>query len=198
MFNYIISQFEKPRGWFGKFLSFIMNISNKGMNNYLIKSIEPSKLNILEIGYGNGETIIKLAKKCKASNIYGIDISQDMYELASNKIKNLKLETNINLVVGDTIKIPYANNYFDIIYTTDTCYFWNNPEKVLNEIYRTLKKDGQFMNAYNRLYAKSISICKNEKNKIYTDEELIRTTTQVGFVKIKKIGFIQSVITFKK
>lgn len=196
----MISQFEKPRGWFGKFLSFIMNISNTRMNNYLIKNIESSNTNILEIGYGNGQTIIKLSKKCKISNIYGIDISPDMYELASNKIKNLKIESNVNLIVGDTAKLPYESNYFNTIYTTDTCYFWNNPEQVLKEIYRTLKKEGEFLNAYNQLYAKSIFICKKEKNKIYTNEELIRIATQVGFkvVKTKKIDFIQSAIIFKK
>ena len=199
----MISQFEKPRGLFGKFLSFIMNISNVRMNNYIIKSIEPSEMNILEIGYGNGQTIIKLSKKCKMANckmanIYGVDISPDMYELASNKIKNLKIESNVNLTVGDTSNLQYKDNFLDIIYTTDTCYFWNNPEQVLKEIYRTLKEGGQFINAYNQLYAKSISICKKESNKIYTNEELIKTATKVGFkvIKTKKIDFIQSIIIF--
>jgi demethylmenaquinone methyltransferase/2-methoxy-6-polyprenyl-1,4-benzoquinol methylase len=44
---------------------------------------------VLEIGFGTGESILLLAEKVgKTGEVYGVDISQKMYQLTVEKVKN--------------------------------------------------------------------------------------------------------------
>jgi ubiquinone/menaquinone biosynthesis C-methylase UbiE len=40
--------------------------------------------------------------------------------------------------------IPFEDESFDKIFTVNTIYFWQKPEKMLLEIYRVLKQNGNF------------------------------------------------------
>ena len=49
------------------------------------------------------------------------------------------------MVLGDGENIPYADNYFDVITVAYGVRNFENLEKGLSEILRTLKPDGQFI-----------------------------------------------------
>jgi len=53
-------------------------------------------------------------------------------------------KNNITFQVYDGEISPFKNNTFDKIFTVNTLYFWQQPIKMLNEIYRILKIDGVF------------------------------------------------------
>ena len=103
---------------------------------FLSNSIKSGKL--LEIGFGAGRVLESVIKNNKNIEIYGIDISNAMVELAKGNIK----DTKVNLIEGNIEKTEYKGNFFDIITCTGSFYLWDKPVKSLNEIFRILKKDG--------------------------------------------------------
>lgn len=196
MFNKMISLFEKPEGKMGKFISKMMNSSNRKMHKALIKKIDGTAENILEIGYGGGSMLKLLRKNFPSANLYGIDISKDMYEAA---LKNFKSDEKIFLSLGDCTAMNYDDNMFDFIITTDTCYFWTDAKKALSEISRVLKTNGTFGNAYNRMYAKCIQA--NRKNSaLYDNQKITDATGNFGLTisDTKKAGLTCNVLWFKK
>ncbi|MEE1003248.1 MAG: class I SAM-dependent methyltransferase [Acutalibacteraceae bacterium] len=148
---YIGSQFKKPRGFFGKCCCIVMNVINNAMYRRVLQYIDADeKTKILDIGYGNGYLINRIYKKY-SSIIYGIDISEDMKKEAEKRNEQGVKNGNIKLSVGDCCNCVYSDNFFDIITTVNTVYFWQSSEVGLAEMYRILKPNGVF---YNVVYTK--------------------------------------------
>ena len=101
------------------------------------KNIKGKK--ILDIGCGNCRNLIPF----KDNELYGIDFSKKMIKNAKKFCKNNKLK--VNLLVADATKIPFEDNYFDIVICISVLHHLNpqDVKKVLKEIYRILKKDGK-------------------------------------------------------
>lgn len=111
----------------------------------IIFSFLPFKKNlrILDWGCGCGYLTIPLAKEYEKYNleIHGCDISA----IAINKLKKYCNDNNINnisLKVSEEWKLPYPDDYFDAIVSSDVLGHVSEPRKSLSELYRVLKKDG--------------------------------------------------------
>ncbi|MFY7937258.1 MAG: ubiquinone/menaquinone biosynthesis methyltransferase, partial [Flavobacterium sp.] len=74
--------------------------------------------------------------------IIGLDISQGMLEVGKKKILDKKLESKIQMVLGDGEQIPYADNYFDVITIAYGVRNFENLDKGLSEVLRVLKPNG--------------------------------------------------------
>ena len=178
--NFISSQFSKPNGFFGNLIAHFMKISNKPLHDTLIENIDIKKTDIiLDIGFASGNVIEKLLNQ-NPKKIYGIDISEDMVNLAKKNLKNEIKNNKVELELGDVEKLPFNNDFFTKIYTINTVYFWNNSENALNEINRTLQIDGIF---YNLMVSKEgLTGSFTETNfKKYTIEEFENITKNAGF-----------------
>jgi methionine biosynthesis protein MetW len=88
---------------------------------------------ILDIGCGDGSFIIKFKKHCET---FGVDISQNAVKMAK--------EAGINAYELDVSseKLPFQNEYFDIIYMGDVIEHLTNPDFAIKEMARVLKLNG--------------------------------------------------------
>jgi len=188
--EYIGSQFGNPRGIIGKICCLIMNIINKTMYNGVVDSLAlNNNMKVLDIGYGNGYMLNKLYKKSDG-NIYGIDISEDMKKVASKKNHRAISSGKMHLTIGDCCKLNYLDATFDAITSVNTIYFWKDTLKGLEEIYRVLKADGEFINAvYSKEWMQRTSYTK-KGFKLFTPQEIAILAKKAGFskVEIKDIG----------
>lgn len=108
----------------------------------IVKNTNPNT--ILDIATGTGDLAINLAKT-NATKITGLDISSGMLEIGKQKIKTKGLDTKIEMVLGDSENMPFANNTFDAITVAFGVRNFENLENGLKEIYRVLKPNGTFV-----------------------------------------------------
>lgn len=94
--------------------------------------------NILEAGFGSGDTLLQMRELNPDVNLYGIDISRTMLKIASDKLRG----ANVSLSCGNIQKTDFADDFFDRVYCFGSFYIWDHPENCLREIYRILKKGG--------------------------------------------------------
>ena len=172
--NCFIRQFGNPNGGFGIFLSKIMNISNRKMYKANAdKTVDAGT--ILEIGFGNGRQLKMIADRDAGTELCGVDISEDMLRCAQSSVGD-----RAHLFIADAAELPFESDFFDAVITTDTCYFWDDPQQVLREIRRVLKVGGVFVNSMNTMYAGSVGKTKGGIC-ITSSEILVSLAKDLGF-----------------
>ena len=76
---------------------------------------------VLEIGYGTGHAIIKMAQSVgKTGKVYGIDISDGMYRITHEKVKKANVDNRVLLRCEDALNLHFESNFFDAIFISFT------------------------------------------------------------------------------
>ena len=114
---------------------------NKGLRLAGVRMFRPSKvMNILDVGCGTG-THLELYQRYEC-NLYGIDLSPSMLEMA-----RARLGGTARLELGDAANMPYENRKFDLIISMLSLHEMSQQTRsgVIAEIKRVLKDDGHIM-----------------------------------------------------
>ena len=182
--EYIGSQFGNPRGIVGKICCLVMNIINKAMYHKIISLVDNKSAHvILDIGFGNGYMVKKLAAN-KNNIIYGIDISEDMLANATKKNRRAVKAGRVILSQGDCCKLAFADQIFDVISTVNTIYFWPDTLTGLQEIYRVLQENGVFYNVvYSKEWLQKLSYTK-KGFKFFEKTDYIELGKKAGFSNV--------------
>ena len=104
----------------------------------IIKSYQPK--HILDMATGTGDLAIALTK-ANPEKITGVDLSKGMLEVGQKKVKDLGLQNQISLSLGDSENILFDNEHFDAITVAFGVRNYENLDQGLSEMYRVLKKD---------------------------------------------------------
>lgn len=98
----------------------------------------------LDIATGTGDLAIMLAN-IKDAKIIGLDISKGMLDVGIKKVKDKKLDQQIEMVLGDSEKLPFDDNTFDAITVGFGVRNFEDLDAGLQEIHRVLKNEGVFV-----------------------------------------------------
>jgi ubiquinone/menaquinone biosynthesis C-methylase UbiE len=103
---------------------------------------------VLEIGFGTGHSLIKLARSVGSSGkVFGLDLSEKMVEISQKRAVKEGLDERIELSCGDALHLPYESESLDGIFMSFTLELFDTPEisLVLNECKRVLKPGGRIV-----------------------------------------------------
>ena len=173
-----------PQGEKGIEIGEMMNATNIGMTLESIKTllIEDNEA-VLEIGHGNAAHVKSILTKAKNIKYTGIDISETMHNEAKRLNKNFENQAGFVLYEGK--KLPFEDETFDKIFTVNTVYFWKEPAKFLNEIYRVLKDNGTFVLTFaQRSFMESLPFTKYHFT-LYNTHEMEEMVSKSHFKRMK-------------
>lgn len=92
---------------------------------------------ILEVGCGAGHVLREISNKISTKNLIGVDILEDWLNQAKEKLGN-----KAKLIKGFAEELPFDDNSIDYIICSEVLEHVIDPIVILNEIKRTVKKDG--------------------------------------------------------
>ncbi len=101
---------------------------------------------VLEIGFGTGNSLIAFAVSAGAAGeVYGIDISDGMQDVAGRKLQDRQLQDHVTLDTGDARQMPYEDGKFDAVFSSFTLELFplTDIPTVLAEAKRVLKPGGR-------------------------------------------------------
>lgn len=99
-------------------------------------SLDDSK-KILEVGCGEGNNIFLLSQEKAAGEFYGIDFQPERIKFAQKFCPRVKFS------VDDATKLPFADNFFDLVFCRDVLHHIDNKKKVIFQMLRVLKPNGR-------------------------------------------------------
>ncbi len=110
----------------------------------IVKKWEITSGKILDIGCGTGLLAIEFAKNISGVEIIGLDLSDVALEAGRDNIQKSEVMERISFKKGDAEDIPFDDNAFNLVISSNTLHLIMNPIKMFNEIHRVLKPKGKF------------------------------------------------------
>lgn len=95
---------------------------------------------VLDLGCGTGALMAQVLSEDGRRQVTGLDLSAGM--LAQAKAR---LGDRVNLVLGDSERLPFPDQSFDIVYCCDSFHHYPNPAAVIAEVSRVLVFGGVFL-----------------------------------------------------
>jgi ubiquinone/menaquinone biosynthesis C-methylase UbiE len=96
---------------------------------------------VLDIGCGSGWASRLLAEYAAAGRVKGIDISDEMVDLAREQSRSY---LNVDFEVASAEQLPFADDEFTHAFSMESLYYYRNLPKALSEIHRVMKTGGLF------------------------------------------------------
>jgi len=135
MFNNIAPKYD--------FLNQLLSLGiHKGWRKKAVRLVganNPKK--ILDIATGTADFAIE-AIKLNPDKVIGVDISEGMLKLGVEKINKLGLQHKIELTLGDSENLPFAENTFDAVTVGFGVRNFEHLEKGIADIYRVMNAGG--------------------------------------------------------
>jgi len=134
--------YDRLSRWYDWFASSEKHFTEIGLR---MLKIQPGE-KVLEIGFGAGQGLVALAHSAgETGKVYGIDLSEGMFQIAQAKIARAGLSRRVELRLGDAARLPFVDDFFDAIFISFTLELFDPPEipLVLGECKRVLREDGR-------------------------------------------------------
>lgn len=109
-------------------------VTRLAMNKEFLGSL-PKDIRILEVGANFGMQL-RVLQSMGFTNLYGVELNPAIADFGR------KRERGINLIEGDALNLPFKDQYFDLVFTSDVLIHIapKDRAKAIREIYRCTKK----------------------------------------------------------
>ncbi|MBO7263047.1 MAG: bifunctional demethylmenaquinone methyltransferase/2-methoxy-6-polyprenyl-1,4-benzoquinol methylase UbiE [Alistipes sp.] len=140
MFDNIAPTYDK--------LNHIMSLNiDRVWRRRVMRIVRRSKAHkIMDVATGTGDLAIAMAKRVDRTQILGVDLSEEMLAVARRKVEKQGLEERIMLEKGDAENLDMVTTEsIDAVTVAFGVRNFENIERGLSEIYRTLKQGGKLV-----------------------------------------------------
>lgn len=143
MRSILLRSFGRPQGTLGRFGGVIMARMNADCGIWVIDLLEVGPNDrVLEVGFGPGVVVQRLAKLAVAGHVAGIDQSREMVEQARARNATIVQDGRVELRHGSVESLPFDGNSFDKALAINSMQYWPQAVAGLQEVRRVMKAGG--------------------------------------------------------
>ena len=131
-----------PRGLAGRMIAWLMPLGHSSIYKAVseVANLQPQD-DLAEIACGSGHFIKNYASNVRS--VAGIDLSDLMVKLATNKNKKRIAAGTAEFKHGEASKLPWEDNRFSVAITMGSFIGFPKPLESLKEMYRVLRPGGR-------------------------------------------------------
>ena len=185
--KFMAQQLSIPSGIVGRWvLAPLWNRRNSVLNDVVFESLAlHSHDRVLEIGFGGGYLLGRIANVVPQGFIAGIDVSELMVTRCERRYRPAVMTGRLELRCTPVESLPYSSGYFTKACTVNSLFYWKDIPRGMAEIYRVLEEDGRLVVCVTRKQSIESKRFARHGLGLYKDEEICRMMEQVGFEKIE-------------
>jgi ubiquinone/menaquinone biosynthesis C-methylase UbiE len=176
-------QARKPSGIIGRHLmKKIFNNLNADLDSFVKEVLDLQKEDrVLEVGFGSGKLIDKMAEITTEGVVEGIDFSQVMLKQASKANKQHILKGKVRLQKRECSVLPFNNESFNKLCSSNTLYFWKDPNKYFSEMFRVVKSGGKIVIGFRDDKQMSTLNLSDDIFSLYSQNNVVNLLSEAGF-----------------
>ena len=139
LFGDLTARYSSAEAWaYDRFIApAVMDMRDAVVDDYLADL--PRGARVLEVGCGGGQLAHAVLEQRPDLSWVGVDVSKDQIERARRRNAD---HQNAELVVGDALALPFADQCFDATVSIASIKHWPDQSKGLAECVRVLRPGG--------------------------------------------------------
>jgi ubiquinone/menaquinone biosynthesis C-methylase UbiE len=142
MRSILLHSFGWPQGILGRLGGVARMNADCGTSVTDLLEVRPND-KVLEVGFGPGVVIQRLARLANAGHVEGIDRSREMVGQARARNATAVQEGRVELRHGSVESLPFDDNRFDKALAINSMQYWPQAVAGLREVQRVMKADGR-------------------------------------------------------
>ncbi|MBA2291184.1 MAG: methyltransferase domain-containing protein [Gemmatimonadales bacterium] len=95
---------------------------------------------VLDVGAGTGLLLDQLQRQRPAARLVGADLSLGMLGVARERLPD-----DVSMVAADAVSLPFDTASFDIVVSSSSLHYWDDPAAGLRELARVLRPGGHIV-----------------------------------------------------
>ncbi len=180
--EFIAKQSRCPTGLLGWLIGCIMEAETTTENDAALERLDLKPTDrVLEVGFGPGRALERVAGMVTACSVAGVEVSEEMLGMATRRCERFIREGRVELRLGTAEKLPFESASFDKVYSVHTLYFWERPAEVVAELRRVLKPGGVLALCFRPSADAGTKDFPSTVYRFYTDAEVTRFLRDGGF-----------------
>lgn len=189
----LAQQLYKPEGDAGIEVGNVLAQRNVEPNAYTFQFLQVQPADrVLEIGFGPGEAIAEAARLTPKGFVAGIDHSEAMLKMATERNRRAVAEDRVELTLGDARGLPYPDGGFDKVFAVNVFHFWPEPAIELAECRRVLKPGGRVLFYLTHPTSWIPGMNQSPLFIAREPEEVATLLTEAGFMHVEHHSFVFS------
>lgn len=173
-------QFGRPSGAVGALVGHLMAVKNRQRSLFVLSLLEVGPEDrVLEIGFGPGVDVARVAERASRGFVAGVDHSEVMVRQAVRRNAEAIGAGRVELRLGSASRLPHPDGCFDKAFAINVAQFWSRAE-ALAEVRRVLRPGGLAAIA-----VQPRSKGANEETARQTGEALAQALKAAGFKTVR-------------
>jgi len=181
----------------------LQNLLFKPSHRMMVRKFQGAEERILDIGCGTSRFAARVLGRLPNTKVVGIDLCRQM--LRSSLARLFELRHRMGLVQGDSEKLPFADDTFDLVTCSHSFHHYPNQLQVVAEMHRVLRPGGRVMiidgdrdRWWGRLIFDVLVVLMEGRVKHLTGLAMAGLYQKVGFTEIVQFrqgGFLPFLLT---
>jgi len=174
-------QFGRPSGAVGALVGHLMAVKNRQRSLFVLSLLDVGPEDrVLEIGFGPGVDVARVAERASRGFVAGIDHSEVMVRQAVRRNAEAIGAGRVELRLGNASRLPHPDGCFDKAFAINVAQFWSRAAETLAEVRRVLRPGGLAAIA-----VQPRSKGASEETARQTGEALARALKAAGFKTVR-------------
>jgi len=112
-------------------------------HHMLLENFSAADQRVLDIGCGTGQFAATVLERFPETQVWGMDLSDGM--LRQCRERCLMAGGRLHLVQGDSQRLPFSDDFFDVITCTHSFHHYPEQDCVISEMHRVLRPGGRLL-----------------------------------------------------
>jgi ubiquinone/menaquinone biosynthesis C-methylase UbiE len=187
--KFFAKQLSHPSGILGRFvLPRVWNRRNFALNEVALNSLalRPGD-RVLEVGFGGGPLLGRMADAITDGFLAGVDVSPAMVAFCQKRYRSLIREGKLELRCASAESLPYPPAYFTKACSVNSIFYWQNASQAISELWRVLAEGGMLVLCFTCKGSLEKRGFANSRITLYAAEEVQQMMETFDFHSIRMV-----------